>query len=779
MWAEAAQNRAARQALSQPVKDGTYIEFTGEVGFDLAIKSLEDFRKGIRILNVRQETSDAGVKTYATVYIPSGKENHFLGKIRKYLEEDTRNGQPKNSPLVNSIQDIRLAVLESFWTDPIALLPQAYLEKQCELWIKTIQGQEEVAINRVRAGCELLDIEFFENRIVNFPERSVVLVQANRNQLLELLEATQDIAEIRAAKETAAFWVNQPNIDQVDWTRDLLGRLRHNDHNIGICVLDTGVNNGHPLLAPILADNDCSAFNPIWGVNDHDGHGTLMSGIAAYGSLEEALEAAGEIELNHKLSSVKILPPTGGNPPDLYGAITQQAISLSEIAAPNRTQIFCCAVTSDIIDHKGKPTSWSGAIDSITSGQVDGERRLYIVSAGNVRNTIDWNGYPDINLLRSIEDPAQSWNSLTVGAYTEKVTFTDPLLANDTVIAPLRGLSPYSTCSTLWESKWPLKPEIVVEGGNIRRSPNGDLYEAHPDLSLLTTSRSHVNNQYDVLYATSAATAKAAWLAAKIQTQYPNAWPETVKGLLIHSAEWPDAIINQYQLDISRKRDITKLMRICGFGVPDLDRAIHCSNSTLTLVSQAEIQPYAFNEERRPITKDMHVYELPWPADLLLSMGATQVKLRVTLSYFIEPAPGEIGWKDKYRYASHAFRFDVNNPSETRHEFLSRLNVAAREEGDDPPGNSGSGRWSIGADNRAIGSVHSDIWEGNAADIAACNMIGVYPVVGWWRERKHLGNVEKRTRYSLIVSLITPTQDIDIYTPIVDMIRIPIEIPSS
>ena len=82
----------------------------------------------------------------------------------------------------------------------------------------------------------------------------------------------------------------------------------------------------------------------------------------------------------------------------------------------------------------------------------------------------------------------------------------------------------------------------------------------------------------------------------------------------------------------------------------------------------------------------------------------------------------------------------------------------------------------MGANNRVLGSVHSDIWEGTAADIATCNLIAIYPVLGWWRERKHLGNVEKRTRYSLIVSLITPPQDINIYTPIEAIIRTPVTI---
>lgn len=33
--------------------------------------------------------------------------------------------------------------------------------------------------------------------------------------------------------------------------------------------------------------------------------------------------------------------------------------------------------------------------------------------------------------------------------------------------------------------------------------------------------------------------------------------------------------------------------------------------------------------------------------------------MRVTLSYFVEPGPGEVGWEDKYRYLACGLRFDA------------------------------------------------------------------------------------------------------------------------
>ena len=65
---------------------------------------------------------------------------------------------------------------------------------------------------------------------------------------------------------------------------------------------------------------------------------------------------------------------------------------------------------------------------------------------------------------------------------------------------------------------------------------------------------------------------------------------------------------------------------------------------------------------------------------------------------------------------------------------------------------------------------------GTAADIASCNLIGVYPVIGWWRERGWLQRWDRKARYSLIVSLHTPDEHIDIYTPVAVQLGVPVQI---
>lgn len=763
-WDHFRDMQAQRTAVSLPVREGVYLEFESKPDFDLKIKSLENRRSKIRLLNVRNVDIDGKQVQRATVFIPQGKENYFLNKVLKYA------GEGRNKELISSIEDVKLAILESFWQDETEWMPGDD-PVWCEVWLNGDTPEIEESFREI-AGR--LNIEL-KNETLYFPERIVILGKANNQQLQDLIICSENIAEFRRASETARFFVELENKDQSAWAKDLLSRLQIVDAAVSVCILDGGVNNGHPLISPLMNDEDSQAFNEDWGVGDDTGHGTGMAGIVAFGDLQKALESSQRIEILHRLESLKILPPRGQNDPELYGAITSQSVSKAEIQAPARKRILCMAVTApEFSKRDGSPSSWSGAIDEITSGYLDEGKRLFFVSAGNLSGQENFKNYPNSNQTYCVEDPGQAWNAITVGAYTEKSNLSDPSLRDCQVVAPKGGLSPFSSTSLLWnDKKWPIKPEILLEGGNLVEDSLGCL--ECDDLSVLTTYYKPAERHFRIFNATSAATAQAAWMAAQIQAAYPDAWPETVRALLVHSSEWTPQMIEQF-LPAPTKKARKNLLKTCGYGVPNLERALWCARNSVNLIVQAGMQPYD-KEGSRFITRDMHVHEIPWPKDVLLELGETTIKMRVTLSYFIEPGPGEIGWKDRYRYASCALRFDVNNINEDIDNFKRRINAAARDE-DDFERDSGSDRWIIGKTTRHKGSIHSDIWEGNAADLATCNLIGVYPAIGWWRERSHLGRWNKSIRYSLIVSLHTPVQNIDLYTPIIISIktRVPVTI---
>jgi len=774
LWDTYEKRNEERKTATLPYRDGVYIEFVGKEGYELATKSLESFRKGVRLLNIHSDGQEEK-KTRATIYIPNSQRNFFLKKINDYLEKTRgKNNKPANHRLINSIDEIRLAMLESFWQDPIDLIPNDDL-KWCEAWLITDNSLDSATktCNDFFEVCDLYDINHSSNSLF-FPERAVVLIETNKEQLLELIEAYSFLSEFRIAQETASFWTEMQNFEQVEWTQELKNRIiLDKESEIFITVLDAGVNNGHILLSEILTDNNCLTLFDEWGVTDNkdqNGHGTMMSGIAAYGDLTKLLKININQTVNHKLESVKILPPKDENPPELYGDFTKRAISLAEINNPTLTRVICMAVSSKYQMDKGRPSSWSSALDDIISGANDDIPRLFIVAAGNVdENKI--NEYPEDNLRTSIESPGQSWNALTVGAFTEKIQINEEKYKDYKTLASAGEISPFSTTSFAWEMyKWPIKPEIVMEGGNLAVAPDNKIC-SHEDLGMLSLSHQPTNSQFQYFQQTSAASASAANLAAKLISDYPKAWPETIRGLIIHSATWNERMYSQFSIDKNKKEELHKLLRIFGYGVPNYEIARRCLSNSLTMVIEETIQPFE-KKDGAYKTKDMHLFSLPWPVEELAELGDKEVEIRITLSYFIEPGPLGVGWNYRYRYSSHALRFDLKTPLEADDDFVKRINKAAREEGES--GFQGN-KWLIG-ERRNVGSIHSDIWRGTGAEASACNLIAVYPVIGWWKERSHLNCFDNKARYSLMVTVKTSETEIDLYTPIATKVQIPIEI---
>jgi hypothetical protein len=763
-----------QRAIAEFERDGAYFEFVSEQGFDLLFQSLDVVKSGIRLLNVRKEGEGLEERTHATVYIPNNKRGYFLNKIRKYETEIyKKSNKPKNYRLIESISLIRLAILESFWSEEEKTLIPSEETEWVEVWISS--DTDEI-ISKFEALLAKLEIES-SSCLLKFPERSVKIIYANRRQLEYLVEYSDHIAEFRAARKLATYYVERENMEQTEIAKNLLDRCRFDSASeVSVCILDTGVNNGHILLQPVLSDQDMHVIKPEWGKHDHDGHGTLIAGTSVYGDILSLLNDKSAIRIFHRIESSKILPPSSENLKELWGYFTIQGISLAELEAPDRKRIICLPVSATDDRDRGRPSSWSGAIDEIASGYEDNKKRLIIVSAGNADDS-DYRNYPVANLTDEIHDPGQSWNALTIGAFTEKTRIEDPSLKDYSPIAQAGGLSPFSTTSRTWPSrKWPIKPEVLFEGGNVAKGPNDSVFPTE-DLKLLSTSYEPTVCQFSPFFATSAAAAQAAWFAAQIQYLYPDAWPETIRALMVHSAEWTDQMKRDF-LQGEKKSAYSHLLKICGYGVPNLERALYCLSNELTLISQAELQPYE-KVNSKIKTHEMHLYRLPWPIEELSALEEMTVKMRITLSYFIEPSPSQIGWKDRYRYPSHALRFDINAPRETESEFTRRINALARDDNETGGSSDSEDYWKIGKEGRNVGSIHSDIWEGRAADLAGSHIVAVYPTGGWWKERKHLGRWNRKCRYSLVISILTPEQEIDIYTTVAIKvgITIPIEIP--
>lgn len=758
------------------------IVFESAEDCDIVITSLLDKKHNITLINTDTIIKNNKIIKRVTVSIPKGAESFFLEKVNDYLKKITKKNNPKNKDLIESIENIYNAVLESFWdSEEIEYIPS--IEKKfCEVWINYINNKSDETIKDFINRCNNLNIKVNKNTLI-FPEKIIFLIEANREDILNLLKNCGNISKFKKYNDIILFLINETNKDlKEEIIRDLQKRTKFNkDTDVIVDIFDTGIDENNPLISKFISNS--YSFEEGLDLTDFDGHGTEMAGVVLYNDLENYIDNKKIIKINHRISSGKILPKTKIDK-ELWGSITERLVYESVRLNPKYNHIICMAVTSEDSTNNGKVTSWSATIDKLCYGDDINNKRIIFLPTGNIEEKYHRN-YPEINKKQIVEDPSQSFNAITVGAYTEKYNLSDKEYKSYKVIANKNCISPYTKTSCRFNDKWSIKPDILMEGGNTAIDNTGfpTLVE---ELSTLTTSNNQ--NYFTTINATSAATAKASWFAAQIQSSYPNAWPETIRALIIHCAYWPDEMIKHLFPNFNhRKKEHYKyLLRICGYGVPNFDRAINTMENYLTLISQSEIKPFKKENSETKLNK-MDLYDLPWPKDVLLNLGSLEVEMRVTLSYFIEPSPGEVGWDYHFRYSSYGLRFEIKKPLEREEEFLSRINKLYQNDSIDEDEKESSNsnlyndNWVIGKNARDKGSIHSDIWRGTAADLATCDKIAVFPVGGWWKERKHLEKYEEKTRYSLIVSISTPEIDaegnkINIYTPVINKLKIKPEI---
>ncbi len=773
---EAALRKEEIKAWAVSAKKGVHLQFESEPGFELELKSLEDRSLGIQLVAVRR-APDREDTQLATVFVPEGKLASLERKIRQYASEESPTGRPRHRKLVDKIVEIRLATLQqAFWTDRLDLLPQPNEPIWWEVWLRS---PDEKDLDDFRFTLGQLGIEVGD-RSLQFPSTRVLLAYGTLRQFAASVEAVDSIAELRRAKELASLFMEMPRLEQREWVDDLLKRTQSPPEEAPrICLLDTGVNAGHPLLQLAIDPEDLHAVDPTWGVEDHDpaGHGTGMAGLALYGDLLESLVGSYPMALPAWLESVKILPPPpDSNEPDLYGRITEQAAHRVEVQRPQAMRTHLMAVTTEDARDRGRPSSWSAAVDKLAYGGDDQPKRLWVLCAGNSNREARIN-HPDHLETEDIHDPAQAWNAITVGAYTDRWRVDEADFEGWEVLARPGDLSPSTSTSLTWQPSWPLKPDVVAEGGNWVRSPDGREVADPDSLRLLTTHHEPARRSLTPFGDTSGASALVGHMAAEVWRQYPKLWSETVRALIVHSASWTPAMLERY-LPTEGRRQYERLVRRCGFGVPSLERALWSAGNRLTLIAEESIQPFIRKQGRPDCSlKEIQIYELPWPVEQLRDLGDVLVVLRVTLSYFIEPNPSERGYKYRHRYASHGYRFDVRaGVNESLDDFKKRLNKAARDEDEGSPRTGDPTGWHIGSNSRHRGSIHSDFWRGPAAELADRQHVAVYPVSGWWKERPYLDRWRRAARYALVVSIHAPEIEVDLYTPVRTQVGIPIEI---
>ncbi|WP_458752613.1 S8 family peptidase [Sphingobium xenophagum] len=763
------------QALLQAIDALPNIATDGLPGVYLEVQSRQNERlkkdslnsSGVELLRC-DSTKEAGVvRESATLFATAKGVESLRKKVQQFETEDTPDrakdgevipGRPKNADLVQSLAAITEAGLRALWRGPQDKFPAGDGALHWEIWLHPdavgafVQMAAEFG---VQLGSERLD----------FPEDIVLIAQATRDHLALAVRRLGGVRAIAAPAATADFFDSLDVLEQAAWVGDLGQRTTYpTTLDTGyVTLLDTGVSRAHPLIAPVLASADRHAADPAWSLDDVKGHGTQLAGLALFGDLTTSLQSTQPVTVGHRLESVKLMPDAGVNPHHLLGVMTRNAINAVELTTRRRT-FTMAATTDEDTPHDGAPTSWSTEVDQLAAG-VSGnlsENRLILVSAGNTDNfTFGGAHYLDTcdHEDNELESPAQAWNALCVGAYTEKAQL--PAGEGLNIVAPMGDLSPSSRTAS-WSSTWPLKPDVVLEGGNwaVGSSPPP---MRHGWLSLLTTHHTYPQRSFCFSHDTSAATAIAAKQVTELWSDYPQLWPETVRGLYVASARWTGQMRSHLPAN-PQKGDFARLFRRYGYGVPDLERARRSASNALTLIVQDVITPYGLSEKTGgDVHNEMRLFTLPWPVEELRKFGNALVTLRVALSSFVAPNPSEASRGSRYRYASHNLRFKLNRAGENAQQLMARISKTAEPTG---PQNEEDDLWEFGSDRRDVGSLHVDQLTCRASDLARRNLLAVHPVAGWWKSKALLQGALPEVRFALIVEIDAQEIEAELYAEV-------------
>lgn len=698
----------------------------------------------------------------ALVYTPRPKLSSLRTKIAAYGNPDdpTKTGKPRNLQLVAPLETLAPATLVDLsdgWLREDTLTDWTWVE----VWVGGGQlSDAESRERRHRALNEFLEKHGLlpgatptgELRAFRATEHDIYLIKLSGAALRDLPHQLPEVFHLGPPQRTVV-----PQMLELQKGELQVPEVGEPPENAAtVAILDTGVAEAHPLLKPLLLGPGSSSIAGDTQSGDSFGHGTKMAGLAAYRELGTELGGGGSLAARCRLQNVRIFSGHEHADPDPLLERTRDAVLEAEQTAASR-RVFNLSLGAQT-SQPGGSTPWSVAVDRLA---YSGGGRLFCVAAGNtpILGLPAPGDYPQSNLSAGLTSPGESLNALTVGAVTD-LTLMDETADGRSPVAAAGQLNPSSRCDV--GRRRAIKPDVVMEGGNL--SADAAACRQDKAMQLLTTSKEHaVGPWLTTASMTSAATAKAAGLAAEIWQANPSRRPETVRGLLVHSARWTPAMRAQFP-------DPRNLLRAVGYGAPSADSARWSEYSRPTVIFEGAIHPLRkLKLSDGTKGREMHFHSLPLPRHALEALTDTELELAVTLSYFAQPNETR-----GVRYLSAGLRWEMQRPLEPEVNFRKRINRLEREEGEKFTSDAERIPWDLGPEARRRGTVQSDRARLSAVDLLGSRAIAVWPVQGWWEDRKIKG--DPALRYSLVITLDAGETDVDLYTPILNEISVLTEV---
>lgn len=526
-----------------------------------------------------------------------------------------------------------------------------------------------------------------------------------------------------------------------------------------VCVVDSGIQEGHILLQPAVAAKSSKCFIPgetmVADAVEPDGHGTRVAGAVLY---PKGIPTAGTYELPCWLQNARVLDPSNKLPESLYPPSLLR--SVVESFANGGTRLFVHAINASVASRTTYMSAWAAAMDALCA-----ERDVLVIqAAGNVPHTSSnpsqpsvaehfahGRYYPDYLAEASsrIANPGQSLHAVTVGSVAAKYVETGgwKTIAKDDQPSAFSRVGP-----GMWGA---IKPDVVEYGGDYGvdaatppsvRVPAA-LREAYPELVRRTATPGPAFSRDTC--GTSFSAPKVAHIAARLAAELPSETALTHRALLVNSARWP-----AWTADVPPEQRCAVLHRI-GFGIPDVERATYSTPQRVTLFASG--QP-------RVMPREAHVYQVRVPNSLRAVALSCRVLVEVTLAYTAMPRRTR---RSHRSYLSTWVDWKTSKLGEGASAFLRRV---LKEADSSSTGDSGSvfkwtlsdrgDRGEVAETRRNCGSVQKDWAFVPGDDLPKDFCIAVVGHPGWDRR------LDAGAPYALCVTFDVQGENFDLHNDI-------------
>ena len=529
-----------------------------------------------------------------------------------------------------------------------------------------------------------------------------------------------------------------------------------------VCVIDSGIQESHRFLRAAMDSKNSRSWVP--GETDQKvdrvsggGHGTRVAGAVLY---PQGVPRNGRQTAICWLQNARILGQDCKVPLKLYIPEVLNDI-VDFYHSQTGTRIFNHSINSSASCRRTYMSAWAAEIDYL-AWQND---ILFIVSAGNLstvrlpglsitRKTLTEHlqegcAYPDFLLKDSsrIANPAQSFQALTVGSIAH-CTYNRPPTAS----VALQDYPSAFSCTGygIWDS---IKPEVVEYGGDLVKDegnpPSFSMpTDVCPELVRTTTGGAPAITADRI--GTSFAAPKVTHIAAALASNFPQESCLLYKALIVQSARLPSWVNNEL--------DLSPAIRMMGYGLPNLERALGNAPNRVTLITHGDIYIRA---------RQAHIFQVIIPEKLQSPAEAFDILVDITLCFKAEPRRTR---RNKRKYLSTWLHWECSQKEESSDKFLARVleNYEASEEQED---GSGLFDWTLGQQknhsrrvkdtSRGVGTIQKDWAVVKSFDLRNTFCIAVVAHKGWNND------LTAQVPYALTVSFEIVNQEIAIYNSFV------------